>query len=92
MNKSENYTMHTTDMMETRSGIAWVADLLRDGIKIGGVENQGDGGADYVFFTVKTERADWRLFVAEKHEDDEEKATEWLLFQEEATSMFADKK
>ncbi|WP_427928319.1 hypothetical protein [Agrobacterium cavarae] len=85
-----NYTMHTTEMIELHRGIAWWADLLKDGIKIGSVENRGDGGADHVYIADKSDRAEWYQFVADKFEDDEEQATFDLQYQEEAMSVFGE--
>lgn len=78
----KDYTMRTRHMVEIHTGIVWTAGLYLDGRKIGTIENRGDGGADFVFITDKGERAQWRDFVAQQHEGDEEKATEWLMFQE----------
>ena len=84
------YEMHTTAMMETYRGIAWTADLTLDGIKVGMIENYGDGGCDIARFDNALDRKAWMTYVNERFEGNEELATADLLFQEDAMSMFGD--
>ena len=84
------YELQTTAMMETWQGIAWTADLILDGEKVGMVENRGDGGCDIVRFDNTIGRKAWMAYVNERFEGDEELATADLLFQEDAMSMFGD--
>lgn len=85
-----DYTIQTTEMIQIHRGVAWCADLLRGGIKIGTIENRGDGGADHVYIEDKSARAEWYQFVADKFEDDEEEATFYLVCQEDAMSVFGE--
>lgn len=78
------YRMKTTAIMEHSRGIAWTADLLREGVKIGTVEQRGDGGADWVYITDRQDRTRWEADVAAAFpEDGEEGATWYLLCLEE---------
>lgn len=81
------YFIVTTNMMETYNGIAWVADLRRNvkGISyvIGTVENDGHGGADMVRIEPKY-REEWSDFVRSAFGGNEERATMYLLYQEES--------
>ena len=84
------YTMHTTAMMEHSHGIAWTADLYCGTVKVGIVEQMGDGGCDRVLLNNIGYRTHWKAAVASAFGGDEEAATYWLLLQEEAHSMFGD--
>lgn len=77
------YTMHTTAVMEHSRGVAWVADLYLRDVKIGVIEQAGDGSADRVTFLVRAYQIVWDAAVAEAFAGDEESATFWLLCQEE---------
>ena len=85
-----NYEMRTTAMMETYRGIAWTADLILNDVKVGMIENYGDGGCDIVRFDNSTARNAWMAYVNERFNGDEESATADLLFQEDAVSMFGE--
>lgn len=78
-----DYTMRTTAVMEHSRGIAWTADLLRNGAKVGTIEQHGDGGADRVDIYDRAYRMEWNAAVAAAFAGDEEAATFWLLVQEE---------
>lgn len=56
---AEAYTLTVTDEVELHNGIAWTADLFRDGVRIGTVEDAGNGGAPGVYFDTADERAAW---------------------------------
>lgn len=78
------YTMKTTSIMEHSRGVAWVADLLREGRKIGTVEQRGDGGADWIYITDVQDRVRWGEDVAAAFIDEgEEGATSYLMFSED---------
>lgn len=77
-----NYYIKTTGIMEHSRGIAWVADLYMGIVKIGTVEQAGDGGADRVYFTETAYRAVWKAAVASAFGGDQEAATYYLLVQE----------
>lgn len=78
------YEMKTTNIMEHSHGIAWTANLLREGTVIGIIEQMGDGGADRVFVTEKDDRAKWESDVAKAFPGlTEEAATYYLLYQED---------
>ena len=78
-----DYTMRTTAVMEHSRGIAWTADLLRNGATVGTIEQHGDGGPDRVYADRGLARADWNAAVTAAFAGDEEAATYWLLVQEE---------
>lgn len=78
-----NYRMQTTAIMEHSRGIAWVADLYLRDVKVGVIEQQGDGGADWVTFTERDHRVVWDAAVSAAFSGDEEAATYYLLVQEE---------
>lgn len=77
------YTMRTTAVMEHSRGVAWVADLYLRDVKIGVIEQAGDGSADRVTFLVRDSQIVWDAAVAEAFAGCEESATFWLLCQEE---------
>lgn len=77
-----NYHINTTAVMEHSRGIAWTADLYLGTVKVGTVEQAGDGGADRVYFTETAYRTVWKLAVTAAFGGDEERATYWLLVQE----------
>lgn len=77
------YTMKTTQVLEHSRGIAWTADLLCDGTKIGVIEQEGNGGADYVLIGDPANAAIWRSNVERAFNGQEEHATYWLLTEEE---------
>jgi hypothetical protein len=54
------YTMQTTKIFETTRGIYWKAHLLREGVKVGIIEQEGRGGADRVIIDDPEERAAWQ--------------------------------
>jgi hypothetical protein len=56
------YEMQTTACMEHSQGIAWTANLLADGVKIGTIEQDGHGGADRVYITDPANMKPWREF------------------------------
>jgi hypothetical protein len=85
-----NYEMRTTAMMETYRGIAWTADLILNDVKVGMIENYGDGGCDIVRFDKPIARKAWMAYVNERFDSNEELATAHLLFQEDAMSMFGE--
>lgn len=84
------FTMRTTAVMEHSRGIAWTADLLMGTTKIGTVEQAGDGGADRVYIQGAGHKALWKAAVCASFGGDEEDATYYLLFQEDAASVFGD--
>lgn len=61
---AEEYSMTITNQIEFRGGVAWTADLFRNGIRVGSVEDRGDGGAVIVDFYVPEERKQWNAVVA----------------------------
>lgn len=77
-----NYRMQTTAIMEHSRGIAWVADLYLRDVKVGVIEQQGDGAADRVTFTERAYGLLWNLAVTSAFAGDEEAATYYLLVQE----------
>jgi hypothetical protein len=77
-----NYRMQTTAIMEHSRGIAWVADLYLRDVKVGVIEQQGDGAADRVTFTERAYGLMWNLAVTSAFAGDEEAATYYLLVQE----------
>lgn len=74
-----NYYIRTTAVMEHSRGIAWVADLYLGLVKIGTVEQAGDGSADRVYFDAPAYRTVWNLAVQSAFDGDEEQATFYLL-------------
>jgi hypothetical protein len=74
------YEMRTTALMEHSGGIAWTADLLADGVKVGTIEQDGRGGADQVWISGPAAEA-WRLHCAAS--GGEENATYALLCAED---------
>lgn len=81
-----NYCMRTTAVMEHSRGIAWTADLYARDVKIGTIEQDGNGGCDRVYFTETAYRTLWTLAVQAAFGGNEEDATYWLLCQEEDQS------
>lgn len=77
------FTMRTTAIMEHSRGIAWTADLLAGGSKVGTIEQAGDGGADRVYINGAGHNALWKAAVSASFAGDEEAATFYLLVQEE---------
>jgi hypothetical protein len=77
------YHIVTEKMMEHSKGIAWTASLYREGLKIGSVEQEGNGGADSVIIESAADRATWTVDVQEAFDGDEEQASFYLLIQEE---------
>lgn len=71
-------------MIEHSRGIAWTADLLFNGTRIGTIEQLGRGGADQVSFDHPGDRAQWQADINEAFDGNEENATWWLLEQEES--------
>ena len=55
------YRIAKFTQMETSSGVAFTADILKDGKKVGSVEQGGNGGSNRYFFT---DRAEESAFVA----------------------------
>ena len=53
----------TIKYLETSRGIAFTAELLEDGKKVGVVENRGDGGATFFFIdlSARSNNVDQRL-------------------------------
>lgn len=78
-----NYHIQTTAVMEHSRGIAWVADLYCGTVKIGTVEQAGDGGADRVYIGELAYRLVWNLAVKAAFGGDEEAATFYMLCAEE---------
>lgn len=78
------YQMRTTNMMEHSKGIAWTAELLREGKQVGTITQAGEGGADDVRIFKEADRSQWYEDVSKAFSSDEENATWWLLEQEEA--------
>lgn len=56
------YAVRNVNYFERRSGLAYTADIYHKGRHIGVAENDGDGGADEVFFY---DRADHDSYYAE---------------------------
>ena len=91
------FLTNMTDSMDMSDGLAWVADLYMVNftnskakpVRIGQVENKGDGGADYVWIFEPTHRALWKAAVEASFPSDkgsdwcEEYATAYLAEQEE---------
>lgn len=79
------WSMRTTNMMEHGHGIAWVADLLLDGVKVGTIEQGGRGGADEVWVESEYREA-WRSHVA-GIDGGEEEATFALMCAEDEAGL-----
>lgn len=77
------YEMRTTGILEHSNGVAWTADLFREGVKIGTIEQEGHGGADRVFIRDLNEMGTWRMYVDAAFAKNEEDATYFLLCKEE---------
>ena len=77
------YEIRTTGMLEHSSGIAWTAELFREGVKIGTVEQEGHGGADRVFISDLNQMGIWRMYVDAAFAKNEEAATFWLMCKED---------
>ena len=77
------FKMRTTQILEHSKGIAWTADLFREGVKIGTIEQKGDGSGDRVFIRDLNEMGTWRMYVDAAFGKIEEDATFWLLCQED---------
>jgi len=78
------YTMRTISVMEHSHGIAWTAALLRNGRRVGLIEQMGDGGADRVIIQADDWRRHWEeSIVASFPDDGEEGACFYLLCTEE---------
>lgn len=76
------YALNTTAVMEHSHGVAWTADLLIDGRKIGTVEQLGNGGADMVHILDQGDRDAWATHCADTPGGEEE-ATYLLLCAED---------
>jgi hypothetical protein len=70
-----NYYMKTTAIMEHSRGIAWTADLFCGVVKVGVIEQAGNGGNDLVMFTEWAYNVIWNNAVAAAFGGDEEAAT-----------------
>ena len=53
------YRMKTTQMMQMRNGVAWTADLYLGNTKIGNIEQEGNGGCDWVDIIDRDQRTAW---------------------------------
>lgn len=77
------YRVAKLQQHETHNGVAFVADILRDGTKVGSVEQEGRGGCNLYFFTDPAERAAFRAAAEAKYGADEfevaDKFTEHLI-------------
>jgi hypothetical protein len=60
----EEYALIVTGQLETSRGVAWTGDLMRNGVKVGSVENRGDGGATEVFLAAADQRAELNAVLA----------------------------
>ena len=80
-----NYTMRTKDMMSMRNGVAWKADLIDpDGVIVGDIEQDGNGGCDRVDVYDRTHYDAWKQAVTHSYgKFDEEAATAWLMAKED---------
>lgn len=78
-----DYRIRTTQVMEHSRGVAWVADLMCGDVKIGTVEQEGNGGADRVYLSNSAYEMIWKLAVRAAFADDEEAATYYMLCAEE---------
>lgn len=81
-----DFTMRTTSVMEHSRGIAWTADLFLGPVRIGTVEQMGEGGADVVRIPEAGHRTVWNLACAAAFPNPnlsaEEDATFWLMIAE----------
>jgi hypothetical protein len=77
------YFINTTAVYEHRRGIAWTADLYLGTVKVGTVEQGGNGGCDEVTLANPAYRLHWKSSVAAAFAGDEEAATYWMLCVEE---------
>jgi hypothetical protein len=77
------YRMKTTAVLEHSRGIAWTADLYCGTVKVGTVEQAGNGGCDIVRLDNPAYALHWRCAVGAAFAGDEEGATYWLLCEEE---------
>jgi hypothetical protein len=82
------YQIVTTAMMEHSHGVAWKADLMLGTVKIGTVEQMGDGGADRVYITEPAYALVWKMAVMKAWPGREffsaqESATLWLMAMED---------
>lgn len=69
---AEEYELRITNQIEFRGGVAWTADLLRNGVRVGAVEDRGDGGAVVVDFYTPEERKQWNLVVSAAYPESSE--------------------
>jgi hypothetical protein len=82
------YSIRTTFVKEHSRGIFWTADILNsDGVKIGSIEQLGDGGADQAFIDAEHEPS-WSAWLKEAYPEEnvfgaEECASAWMLYAEE---------
>lgn len=83
------YSMKTTGTLEHSGGIAWTADLLADGTKIGTIEQDGRGGADRVWIADPGHRDAWKTHCADLP-GGEEYATYLLLCAEDGVDPAVD--
>jgi hypothetical protein len=84
------YRMRTTQIAEHSHGVFWTADVIdKDGAIIGYIEQMGNGGSDYVSIDPK-HALDWRCWLESAYPDAsnrfeaEERASGWLLYQEDS--------
>ena len=75
-----HYRIKTTDMMIMSRGCAWTADLLDpQGVVVGMVENDGNGGADDFHFTNGYQRAKFKEAVLASYGHEDAEAASWYM-------------
>lgn len=67
---AHSYTLTVTAEHGTANGVAWVGTLRDAGRKVADVEHRGDGGAPFVIFADRADRATWRSAVADAYGDE----------------------
>ena len=75
-----NFRVKVKEQMETHSGVSWIADIYREGRKIGSAENRGDGGANYYYFDRREDRDDWETEATVAYENSDYEGDEDILF------------
>lgn len=51
------YSLGICHQIELSGGVAWERDIFKNGIKVGSVENQGDGGCNNYYFAKREDQS-----------------------------------
>jgi hypothetical protein len=64
---AEQYSVTITGQIETSRGITWTADLHRNNVTIGTIEDAGDGGAPTVTINDTAEKTLWDTTIRDSY-------------------------